>query len=129
MSAARLVSGLSYHAFRLATFRGSVQAIPDSTGLTTLVMMLSLVGGLAEQIARGHGIGMLLVIPFVWLPFVFLHAWNRGKLDRRLAAGLFLTSIPIEMAMVLTRWVPALEWPVAAWSGAVLVAVVASKDR
>ena len=129
MSAARLVSGLSYHAFRLATFRGSVQAIPDSTGLTTLVMMLSLVGGLAEQIARGHGIGMLLVIPCVWLPFVFLHAWNRGKLDRRLASGLFLASIPIEMAMLLARWAPALEWPVAAWSGAVLVAVVASKDR
>lgn len=124
-----LAKGLSWHAVRLATFRGSPKDMPESTGLLILLMALSVMGGIAEQMARNHGLTMALSMPVLWMFFVVTYSWNDGTLDKRMASALFLVSLPIDAAMALTGFLPSLEWPVAVWGGIAMIALVSRREQ
>jgi hypothetical protein len=91
--------------------------MPDSPAIVWLALSVVLLGGLAEQLLRGHPPGLALVSSLLWIGVVLAVSSHRGQLDRRLAAALGLLSIAIEALLILATWLPAAEWPVAIWSG------------
>ncbi|MEF8704271.1 MAG: hypothetical protein V5B32_13730 [Candidatus Accumulibacter sp. UW26] len=113
----RLLTSLVWHCWRLLTLRGDWKAMPDSAAFVWLVLSVVFVGGLTEQLVRGHSLTSALVSTVLWLGVVLAVSSHRGSLNRRLVAALALLSIGIEALLILTPWLPAAEWPVAIWSG------------
>lgn len=112
-----LLTMLAWHCWRLLSLRGDWKSMPDSAGFVWLTISMMLLGGLTEQLVRGHSLGMALVSTLFWLGVVLTVSSHRGHLDRRIAAALALLSIAIEGLLILATWLPAAEWPVAIWSG------------
>ena len=113
----RLLTSLVWHCWRLLTLRGDWKAMPDSVAFVWLVLSVVFVGGLTEQLVRGHSLTSALVSTLLWLGVVLAVSSQRGSLNRRLVAALALLSIGIDALLILTAWLPAAEWPVAIWSG------------
>jgi hypothetical protein len=64
-----------------------------------------------EQVARGRAVIELVVNDAVWVCFVVAVAMINGNgFNKRVAGGMFLASIPLEIAMVLFGVVPLIEW-------------------
>ena len=114
---ARLLTSLAWHGWRLLTLRGDWKAMPDSAAFVALVLSVMVLGGLSEQLVRGHSLTSALVSTLLWLGVVLAVSSQRGSLNRRLVAALALLSIGIDALLILTAWLPAAEWPVAIWSG------------
>ena len=114
---ARLLTSLVWHCWRLLTLRGDWKAMPDSAAFVWLVLSVVFVGGLTEQLVRGHSLTSALVSTLLWLGVVLAVSSQRGSLNRRLVAALAMLSIGIDARLILTAWLPAAEWPVAIWSG------------
>jgi len=114
---ARLLTSLAWHCWRLLTLRGDWKAMPDSGAFVALVLSVMVLGGLTEQLVRGHSLTSALVSTLLWLGVVLSVSRHRGAFDRRIVAALALLSIGIEALLILTAWLPAAEWPVAIWSG------------
>ncbi|MBP9826400.1 MAG: hypothetical protein KBF21_19385 [Thermoanaerobaculia bacterium] len=113
----RRLTSLAWHCWRLLTLRGDWKAMPDSAAFVWLALSVMFLGGLTEQLVRGHSLTQALVSTLLWLGVVLAVSSHRGPLDRRLVAALALLSIGIEALLILTVWLPAAEWPVAIWSG------------
>ncbi len=114
---ASLLTSLAWHAWRLLTLRGDWKAMPDSGAFVALVLGVMVLGGLGEQMVRGHSPGPAFVSTLLWLAVVLAVSSHSGQLNRRLVAALALLSVGIEALLILTAWLPAAEWPVAIWSG------------
>lgn len=114
---ASLLTSLAWHSWRLLTLRGDWKAMPDSGAFVALVLGVMVLGGLGEQLVRGHSPGPAFVSTLLWLAAVLAVSSHSGQLNRRLVAALALLSIGIEALLILTAWLPAAEWPVAIWSG------------
>lgn len=112
-----LLTSLAGHSWRLLTLRGDWRAMPDSPAFVALVLGVMVLGGLTEQLVRGHSPGLALVSTLLWLGVVLAVSSHRGQPNRRLLAALALLSIGIETLLILATWLPAGEWPVAIWSG------------
>lgn len=114
---ASLLTSLAWHSWRLLTLRGDWKAMPDSGAFVALVLGVMVLGGLGEQMVRGHSPGPAFVSTLLWLAVVLAVSSHSGQLNRRLVAALALLSVGIEALLILTAWLPAAEWPVAIWSG------------
>ena len=114
---ASLLTSLAWHSWRLLTLRGDWKAMPVSGAFVALVLGVMVLGGLGEQLVRGHSPGPAFVSTLLWLAVVLAVSSHSGQLNRRLVAALALLSIGIEALLILTAWLPAAEWPVAIWSG------------
>mgnify|MGYP000894929200 CR=1 FL=1 len=114
---ASLLTSLAWHSWRLLTLRGDWKAMPDSGAFVALVLGVMVLGGLGEQMVRGHSPGPAFVSTLLWLAAVLAVSSHSGQLNRRLVAALALLSVGIEALLILTAWLPAAEWPVAIWSG------------
>jgi len=112
-----LIRSLALQAWNLLRLRGDWKSMPDSSSFLTMVMVLVLLGGLAEQIARGHSLLMAVVVTVSWLAILLWSASTGGRTNRRLASALGVLSLAIQAGLILSTWVPAFEWPVAIWSG------------
>jgi len=112
-----LIRSLVWQAWNLLRLRGDWKSMPDSSSFLTMVMVLVLLGGLAEQIARGHSLLMAVVVTVSWLAILLWSASTGGRTNRRLASALGVLSLAIQAGLILSTWVPAFEWPVAIWSG------------
>lgn len=121
-----LARGLGWHAVRLATFRGTLKAMPSSLGLSLLLMTLSIIFGLTEQLARGKELVEAILLTGLWVAFVFMCSHTNGKTDWRLTSALFLASLPIQIALALVGLLQAetLEWVVIFWGVAVLFLII-----
>ncbi len=114
---ASLLTSLAWHSWRLLTLRGDWKAMPDSGAFVALVLGVMVLGGLGEQLVRGHSPGPAFVSTLLWLAVVLAVSSHSGQLNRRLVAALALLSVGIEALLILTAWLPAAEWPAAVWSG------------
>ncbi len=114
---ASLLTSLAWHSWRLLTLRGDWKAMPDSGAFVALVLGVMVLGGLGEQMVRGHSPGPAFISTLLWLAVVLAVSSHSGQLNRRLVAALALLSVGIEALLILTAWLPAAEWPVAIWSG------------
>lgn len=91
--------------------------MPDSMGFVGIAMAGTLLGGLAEQLVRGRPWVLAIVTTLVWLGLILAVSRKDGRLNRRLAGALAVLSIGIQALLVLSIWIPGVEWPVAIWSG------------
>ncbi len=114
---ASLLTSLAWHSWRLLTLRGDWKAMPDSGAFVALVLGVMVLGGLGEQMVRGHSPGPAFVSTLLWFAVVLAVSSHSGQLNRRLVAALALLSVGIEALLILTASLPAAEWPVAIWSG------------
>jgi hypothetical protein len=123
--------GLCWHAVRMATFRGTPKEVPSSSGLLLLLMALSIMLGLTEQLARGKGLAEAIWMTGLWVGFVFLCSFAKGKPDVRLTSAMFLAALPIQAALALAGLLqaPALEWLVALWGGAAILLLTEKARR
>lgn len=112
-----LIRSLVWQGWNLLRLRGDWKSMPDSSSLLAMLMVLVLLGGLAEQISRGHSLLMAIVVTVSWLAILLWSAGTGGRTNRRLAAALGVLSLAIQAGLILSTWVPAFEWPVAIWSG------------
>lgn len=120
--------GLAWQVGRYLSFTGTSHDMPESRIILIALALLSVLGALAEQASRGNGIIYSLVVPAVWVTFVWIHARQDSTPNSRLASALFLISLPVEAAIVLTQWIPGMEWPIAVW-GALAMATVSVRSR
>lgn len=112
-----LIRSLAWQGWNLLRLRGDWKSMPDSSSFLAVVMVLVLLGGLAEQISRGHSLLMAVVVTVAWLAILLWSASTGGRTNRRLASALGVLSMAIQAGLILSTWVPAFEWPVAIWSG------------
>ncbi|TWO82175.1 hypothetical protein CBW56_01665 [Denitratisoma oestradiolicum] len=91
--------------------------MPDSMGFVGVAMSGTLLGGLAEQLVRGRSWSLAMVTTLVWLGLILAVSRKDGQINRRLAAALGILSMGIQALLVLSIWIPGIEWPVAIWSG------------
>lgn len=121
-----LARGISWHAVRLATFRGELEAMPSSLGLNLLLMTLSIILGITEQLARGKELLEAILLTGLWVAFVFMCSNPNGKTDLKITSALFLTSLPIQVALALSGLlqVKLLEWIVIFWGVAALFIII-----
>ncbi len=105
--------------------------MPDSSGFVWAVMGASFLGGMTEQLVRGHTLGVALVTTFAWLGFVLLAANRSEVFNRRLASALGLLTMGIQALLIFSIWIPGAEWPIAIWSGLAVMHLLskANNDR
>ena len=105
--------------------------MPNSTGFVWVVMVVSFLGGMTEQLVRHRTFGLALVTTFAWLGFILLAAKRNEVFNRRLASALGLLSIGIQALLVLSTWIPGAEWPIAIWSSLAVMHLLskANNDR
>lgn len=94
-------------------------------------MGVAFLGGMTEQLVRGHTLSLAFVTTFAWLGFVLLAANRSDVFNRRLASALGLLSIGIQALLVISIWIPGAEWLVAIWSGLAVMHLLsnANNDR
>lgn len=126
-----LVVAIIHHCWRFLSFRGDLRLMPDSSGFVWVVMGVSFLGGMTEQLVRGRTLGLALITTFAWLGFILLAANRNDFFNRRLASALGLLSIGIQALLVISIWVPGAEWLVAIWSGLAVMHLLsnANNDR
>jgi hypothetical protein len=103
--------------------------MPDSSGFAWIAMSATLVGGLTEQLVRGRTWGLAIVSTLVWLGFILAMSRKDGGFNRRLAAALALLSIAIQVLLILSTWIPVVEWPVAIWSGVAVMHLLSQANN
>lgn len=103
--------------------------MPDSSGFAWIAMSATLVGGLTEQLVRGRSLGLAIVSTVVWLGFILAMSRKGGDFNRRLAAALALLSIAIQVLLILSTWIPVVEWPVAIWSGVAVMHLLSQANN
>lgn len=109
--------------------RGNWRSMPTSGSFLLFVMALTFLGGMAEQLVRGHSLVVALGVTVAWMAIIALASKVDGKLDTRLASALCLLSVLIQMLLVMATWIPAVEWPVALWSGIAVMHLLSSVGR
>jgi hypothetical protein len=112
-----LMASVTWHCWQFLSFRGDWRRMPDSMGFVWVAMSGTLFGGLAEQLARGRPWVLAMVTTLVWLGLILAVSRKDGQINRRLAAALGILSMGIQALLVLSIWIPGIEWPVAIWSG------------
>lgn len=112
-----LMKSLVWHGWNLLRLRGDWKSMPESSRFLGIVMSLAFIGGMAEQTVRGRPFLMAAVVTLSWLAILLLVSRKDRQINLRLAAALGLLSIGIQVALILSNWIPAAEWPVAIWSG------------
>ncbi len=103
--------------------------MPDEKGFLGSLLLLMLVGGVAEQWVRSRSIAVAIGITLVWMVILLWMASPGGRINRRLAAALALLSIVIQFGLIIASWVPVMEWPVAIWSGVALMHLISHGAR
>lgn len=124
-----LMASVVWHCWRLLSFRGDWKSMPDSSGFAWIAMSATLVGGLTEQLVRGRTLGLAIVSTMVWLGFILAMSRKDGGFNRRLAAALALLSIAIQVLLILSTWIPVVEWPVAIWSGVAVMHLLSQANN
>jgi hypothetical protein len=112
-----LIRSLAWHGWNLLRLRGDWKSMPDSSSFLVVVLVLVFLGGLAEQISRGHSLLVAVVVTVSWLAILLWSTSTGGRTNRRLASALGVLSMAIQVGLILSTWVPVFEWPVAIWSG------------
>lgn len=112
-----LMASVGWHCWQFLSFRGDWHRMPDSMGFAGTAMAGTLLGGLTEQLVRGRPWTLAMVTTLVWLGLILAVSRKDGRLNRRLAGALGVLSMGIQALLVLSIWIPGVEWPVAIWSG------------
>jgi hypothetical protein len=112
-------------AFEIATFRSVGHDLPKSKGFAAWLAALSAAFVAGEQLARGHGIADMLIVPAAWLFVVGVSSLAEGKINYRVASAMLLGSIPVCATLILVAGHDLLEWVVAAWGAFVTLNVLA----
>ena len=103
--------------------------MPDDKGFLGALLLLVLVGGVAEQWVRSRSITVAFGVTLTWMAILLWMASPGGRINRRLAAALALLSIVIQFGLIIASWVPLMEWPVAIWSGVALMHLISQGAR
>ena len=124
-----LLASLAWHGWQFLRLRGDWKMMPDASGFLGALLLLVLVGGVAEQWVRSRSIAVAIGITLAWMVILLWMASPGGRINRRLAAALALLSIVIQFGLILASWVPVMEWPVAIWSGVALMHLISQGAR
>lgn len=124
-----LLPSLVLHGWQLLRLRGDWKAMPDDKGFLGALLLLVLVGGVAEQWVRSRSITVAFGVTLAWMTILLWMASPGGRINRRLAAALALLSIVIQFGLIIASWVPMMEWPVAIWSGIALMHLISQGAR
>jgi hypothetical protein len=124
-----LLASLAWHGWQFLRLRGDWKMMPDEKGFLGSLLLLMLVGGVAEQWVRSRSIAVAIGITLVWMVILLWMASPGGRINRRLAAALALLSIVIQFGLIIASWVPVMEWPVAIWSGVALMHLISHGAR
>lgn len=116
-------------AFQIATLQSVGKELPDSKGFAILSAALSAAFVAGEQLARGHGIAGMLIVPAAWLFVVWTASRVEGKISYRIASALLLGSIPVCAVLILVAGRDLWEWAVAAWGASVMLNVLARQHE
>ncbi|WP_126448218.1 hypothetical protein [Sulfuricystis multivorans] len=124
-----LVRETIVRAFEIATFRSVGADLPNARGFAMAVSVLSAAFVAGEQLARGHGIAGMIIIPAVWLFVIWTVSRVEGQIDYRIASALLLGSIPVCVILVLVAGSEPMEWIVSAWGAVVMLNVLAKQHK
>jgi len=116
-------------AFEIATFQSVGKDLPESKEFAVWSSALSVAFVVGEQMARGHGIAGMLIVPAAWLFVVWTASRAGRKIDYRIASALLLGSIPVCAVLILVAGHDLWEWAVAAWGAAVLFNVLFKQNK
>ena len=124
-----LLASMAWHGLQFLRLRGDWRAMPESKGFLGILLLLVLIGGVAEQWVRNRSILVAIGVTLAWMAILFWMASPGGRINRRLAAALALLSIVIQFGLIIASWVPVMEWPVAIWSGVALMHLISQGAR
>ena len=124
-----LLASLVLHGWQFLRLRGDWKAMPDDKGFLGALLLLVLVGGVAEQWVRSRSITVAIGVTLTWMAILLWMASPGGRINLRLAAALALLSIVIQFGLIIASWVPMMEWPVAIWSGIALMHLISQGAR
>jgi len=124
-----LMAAMTMQGIAFLRLRGDWRSMPTSGSFLLFVMALTFLGGTAEQLVRGRSPEIALGVTVAWMAIIAFASKVDGKLNTRLASALCLLSVLIQMLLVMTTWVPGVEWPVALWSGIAVMHLLSSAGR
>ncbi len=125
----KLIPALVEHGWHFFIGQGDWRRLPSAPSFSKVLLLLVVLGGVAEQAVRGHSWLFCFVTTFVWILTLVMFSRTRGRTEYRLLSSLCLLSLFIQGALILGSLSTWFEWPIAIWSGIAMTQLMSQARR